>query len=193
MTSSVVGSSVFANQIESPFWVDAIRRSSAADLMHQQLYAVGRDIESKHGNLLLRYGSRKTCSPNGCAVSLYSFRLAGGYRLLLRGFGVFIGSDRIGGLFLHRYEMEPRWMPSSRFEPIAWLPQDMPRTRKVRRTETDSALDLVNQLTRFFCGYEVWIRENFGKRHRATQLVAFRRMGNENVQWDTVKAWESLC
>lgn len=58
------------------------------------------------------YGAKKTCAPVGSAVSLYSFRLAGGYRLALRGFGVFIGLNRIGGLFMHRYQVEPRWMPT---------------------------------------------------------------------------------
>ena len=121
MTLSVVGSNVSVSTRSQPFWKDISKLTLATELLHQQLYVIGRDIESKHGNLLMAYGAKKTCAPDGCAVSLYSFRLAGGYRLALRGFGVFIALNRIGGLFMHRYHVKPRWMPTARFEPIAYV------------------------------------------------------------------------
>lgn len=161
--------------------------------MHQQLYLIGRDIESRHGNLLIHYGCKNTCAPDGCAVSLYSMRLPGGYRIALRGFGVFVGHVRLGGLFLQRYELKPRWMPSSRFVPIAWLPTQMPRTRMVRKAEQPSAIKLTTTAFRFFCRYEKWIRDTYGNRYRAAQLVGFRRLGNDPVHWNTVSAWDPLC
>jgi hypothetical protein len=161
--------------------------------MHQQLYLLGRDIESRHGNILVQYGAKKTCAPDGCAVSLYTFHLPGGYRLALRGFGVFIGSDRLGGLFMQRYRVEPQWMPSARFQPVAWIPKDLPRTRKVRRSEYVAASQLVNKVCRFFSSYEQWVREEYGVRYRIGCLVTFRRMGNDNIHWHTPNAWGDLC
>jgi hypothetical protein len=193
MTLNVVENSVSVNVDVRPFWKDREKRSHASELLHQQLYVLGRDIECKHGNLLVHYGAKKKCSPDGCAVSLYSFRLHGGYRLALRGFGVFVGLNRIGGLFLYRYQIEPRWMPSATFEPIAWLPNQMPRTHKVRDSESGAALELVNEVFHFFRDYESWIRDQFGKHYRIGQLTAFQRLGNNTVHWDTLKAWETLC
>ncbi len=176
-----------------PFWRDQEKCSLAGELLHQQLYVLGRDIESKHGNLLVHYGAKKTCAPNGCAVSLYTFRLAGGSQLALRGFGVFIGSGRLGGLFMHRYQVEPRWMPRAVFEPIVWLPKQMPPTRRVRKAESKVAMELVHHVFSFFWCYENWIREQFGKHYRIGQLVAFQRIENNAVHWDTLRAWENLC
>lgn len=175
------------------YWKDPALLLLASQLMHQQLYLIGRDIESRHGNLLIQYGFKKTCAPDGRAVSLYSMRFIGGYHLALRGFGVFVGKARLGGLFLRRYELEPRWMPSARFVPIVWLPQEMPRTRMVRKDEQYSAIQLATQVFQFFHTYERWIRDTYGKRYRAAQLVSFRRLGNHSVHWNTISAWDSLC
>jgi len=193
MTLNAAGSNVSVSTDARPFWKDSEKLTYASELSHQQLYVLGRDIESKHGNLLMQYGARKTCAPASCAVSLYSFRLAGGYRLALRGFGVFIGSNRIGGLFMHRYKIEPRWMPNARFEPIAWLPNQMPRTRKVRTWESEAAMELVSQVFNFVQNYESWIRDQFGKHYRIGQLAAFQRLENNMVHWDTLQAWDTLC
>jgi len=133
----------------------------------------------------MAYGARKTCAPDGCAVSLYSFRLAGGYRLALRGVGVFIGLNRTGGLFMHRYHVEPRWTPTARFEPIASLPKQMPRTRKVRMWQYGDAMELVNQVFAFFWNYETWVRDRCGNHYRIGQLAAFLRLDNNVVHWDS--------
>ena len=193
MTLSVVGSNVSVSTLNHPFWKDISKLTLATELLHQQLYVIGRDIESKHGNLLMAYGAKKTCDPDGCAVGLYSFRLAGGYRLAFRGFGVFIGLNRIGGLFMYRYHIEPRWMPTARFEPIAWLPKQMPSTRKVRSSQYGDAIELVTQVFAFFWNYESWVRDRYGKHYRIGQLAAFQRFENNVVHWDTLKAWEVLC
>ncbi len=192
MTCPVVGKNVSVNASLEPYWRNDEKLALMSGLMHQQLYVIGRDIESKHGNLLMQFGAKKTCAPEGCAVSLYSFTLPGKYRLALRGFGVFIGADHLGGIFIRRYEVEPRWMPSSRFEPIVWLPQQMPRLRKVRVSEIEPARKLTDQVMQFFICYELWIRERFGKRLRVGQLVSFKRLGNQRVYWDMAEAWEDV-
>lgn len=140
----------------------------------------------------MAYGAKKTCAPDGCAVSLYSFRLAGGYRLALRGVGVFIGLNRTGGLFMHRYHVEPRWTPTARFEPIAWLPKQMPRTGKVRMWQYGDAMELVNQVFAFFWNYETWVRDRCGNHYRIGQLAAFQRLDNNVVHWDSNTVWEVM-
>jgi hypothetical protein len=161
--------------------------------MHQQLYVIGRDIESRHGNLLIQYGATRTPSPVPHIPSLYTFPIGNQMRIAFRGFGVFIGSDAIGGIFVHRYDFRPRWMPTCRFEPIAWLPKDMPPVRRpTGGVQKDHARVLLLRLIEWFEEYEGWIQGLVGRRYRAGQLVRFRLLGNPVWQWNMVKGWMSL-
>jgi hypothetical protein len=174
-------------------WNDLDCRAVGTQLLHQQLYVLGRDIESRHGNLLLKYGAQKRASDTPGVSSLYTFRLGRWSRVALRGFGVFIGDDRLGGIFLHRYSFEPRWMPSSKFEPVAWLPNDMPRTRRCDRgSELQTACLLLQRLLVFFRDYESWIRDQYGCRYRIGQLVGFRRLDNDIIFWNASQVWDQL-
>lgn len=160
------------------------------ELLHQQLYVIGRDIVSKHGNLLLKYGCSRMQSPIPGIPSVYSTSLGQSTCLVMRGFGVFVGDDSIGGIFVHRYTFEPRWMPSSRFAPMAWVPGEMPRTRRSRyRAERVLATSLMKRMIAWFVEYEHWIDEMLGAHFRIGQLSHFPGRNERPVFWNLQKSW----
>jgi hypothetical protein len=164
-----------------------------AELLHQQLYVIGRDIASKHGNLLLDYGCHRNPSPIPGIPSLYTSSWNRRSRLSLRGFGVFVGNDSIGGIFVQRYTFEPRWMPSSHFVPIAWLPGEMPRTRRSRRSwEQRQANSMLLSMIQWFIEYEAWVAEQFGCHYRIGQLAHFPTEKYESIHWNLHEDWNAL-
>ncbi|HCK70757.1 MAG TPA: hypothetical protein DHW38_04195, partial [Planctomycetaceae bacterium] len=54
--------------------------------------------------------SRKDCS------SVYSLELPDERVVVLRGFGVFYGDNRLGGIFMPRYEFRPMYTKHSKLE-----------------------------------------------------------------------------
>ena len=165
----------------------------AQQLLQQQLYIMGRDIESKHGNLLLLYGCSREQSPMHSVPSFYSFQLSKKRRIAFRNFGVFIGDDGLGGLFLQRRNFESRLLRSSNFENVPWLPRHLQPTR-APRTPADriATARLMRFLIEWFRDYEEWIQCNYGRRFRAGQLVQFRMRNNEVWKWDMRDGWQTL-
>lgn len=164
------------------------------DLLHQQLYVLGRDIVSRHGNLLIEFGCRKTPTPIPHIPSTYAKPWNSRSRIAFRGFGVFVGDDSVGGIFVHRYTFEPRWMPSSRFEPIPWLPKDVPRTRRSRtRSEREAARRLMGSMIDWFIAYETWIVARLGFRFRVGQLVHFPSKDEQSIHYDMGAAWRAIA
>jgi hypothetical protein len=192
MISRVAVNSVFANYLDefsSQYEVGQLGKS----LLHQQLYVIGRDIVSRHGNLLLRIGCSQTQSPIPGIPSTYTICLGRKSRLALRGFGVFVGDDSIGGVFIHRYTFEPRWMPSSRFSPIPWLPSEMPRTRCSRyRAEKEHASELLKRMIAWFIEYESWVERLLGVHFRIGQLTHFPSEEKQPIYWNLSRSWREV-
>jgi hypothetical protein len=159
--------------------------------MYQQLYLMGRDVLSRHGNLLTQYGVQRIESPYEGVPSLYQVILTTRSRIAFRGFGIFVGDDRKGGVFIDRFQTIPYWTPKARFTPIAWRPEDLPKLRKPRSlVDLQRANELFQLLMNWCIGYETWIRNEFGRRYRASQLCHFRRQGNASIYWDSVAIWQ---
>ena len=174
--------------------MDVPLRKFPSRLMHQQLYLMGRDIDSRHGNLLQLFGAKRTESPYEGVPSLYQFTLSRKSRICFRGFGVFVGDDRVGGIFVDRYMATPAWTANAKFQPIAWIPKDLKRLRQPRNpTDLRRANRLYQELVTWFIDYENWIRTKFTRRYRASQLSHFRRIGNEVVYWDSVAIWQNVA
>ena len=169
------------------------RRLYAEKLMHQQLFAIGRDIHSKHGNLLIAHGCDREESPYQAIPSLYTFKLSRKRRIALRGFGIFFGDDCLGGIFVHRYQFEVRCMPRAILLPVPWLPSEVPATHTPRSAaEKSAAAELLVGMVQWFCDYESWIQTRFGRRLRAGQLVRFRMTGNKICEWNMLQGWETI-
>jgi len=103
----------------------------AAGLLSQQIWCWGQDIKRPEGNWLLEIGFERTTPPanqKDCA-SVYRLKLSAGQRLILRGFGVFFGDDRQGGIFIERYGFSPQFTIHSRLVGDPWFCEDLPPMR----------------------------------------------------------------
>lgn len=106
----------------------------AAELLNQQLWCWGCDIKFPAGNLLMRHGFQRLARPRKLnlmtgrapetGASIYRLEHTPSARILLRGFGIFHGDDRWGGIVLKRQQFYPWRTPSA----------DLQRLRGVRRS-----------------------------------------------------------
>jgi len=165
----------------------------AEQLMHQQLFVMGRDIESKHGNLLLLYGCARQQSPMHSVPSFYSYEYSNHRRIAFRNFGVFMGDDGLGGIFVQRRDFEARLLRSSDLSNVPWLPRHLQPTRAPRSpADRFATACLMRLLVEWFLAYEEWIQCNYGRRFRAGQLVRFRMRNNEVWTWDMQGGWQTI-
>jgi len=163
-------------------------------LMHQQFHVMGRDVESKHGNLLLDYGGVRLKPRFACTSSLYTFHLSKKRRIAFRGFGAFIGDDALGGIFVHRREFEVCWMRSPVLVPVPWFPSELPPYRQPRTgKEKESASELLAGMVEWFCNYEEWIQSNYGRHFRIGQLLHFKKRGQTIWKWNMSEGWKEIA
>lgn len=151
-------------------------RAFAANLFSQQIWCWGRDIMGPQGNLLLRFGFTRTPPPqNNGGTSIYHQSVSPGARIILRGFGVFYGDDRHGGLFVRRDGFSPRMTPGPDLSFLPWridqLPplaipveDDLPRCRRL-------LLDLIDWIG----AYELRVSQELDSGYRHRTLVPWQQ------------------
>lgn len=155
---------------------------AASELLHQQFWCWGKDVENGSGNLLVEYGLTRTAPPTGSnAVSLYRMEPSETSRVILRGFGIFFGDDQLGGLFLRRGSFEPLLTPFPDFERPVWLVDDLPRLRPPRQEELSKCHQLLDATIRWIADYERWVHSRLGASYRNRMLVAWRRSKHRAV------------
>ncbi|MEM7454131.1 MAG: hypothetical protein AAF456_07225 [Planctomycetota bacterium] len=153
-------------------------RDLASSLLSQQIWCWGRDIESCYGNLLKRYGFLRFEKPAGSrATSIYRLELTDSIRIILRGFGIFYGDDRRGGLFLPRFEFKPELMPASDLKEHFWFPADLPPLRLPRAEEAGACKEMLLGLVDWIGRYEAWIADGFGTTYRLDTLLDWNPEG----------------
>ncbi len=169
------------------------RREYAAKLFNQQLYLIGRDVASRHGNLLMHYGCVREASPHRQTPSLYTLNFSTQRRLIFRGFGVFCGNDRLGGIFLRRREFVVEWTAESKPVRKPWIPDFLPPLRRPRTPEQKAAASkLLREIVECFIDYESWIDEEFGYPMRRGQLTHYQRLGRFVQSWHPRDDWEEV-
>jgi hypothetical protein len=105
-------------------------RRHAARLFDQQMWCWGRDICSRHGNLLMKYGAEKQPAPDPKKGSTrYCIPLDDGSVLVLWGFALFIASPSGTGLYLRRYEFVPQVTAETGCWMEAWRPNQLVRMK----------------------------------------------------------------
>ncbi len=166
----------------------------AANLLNQQLWCWGRDIEASTGNLLVRHGFQRIEKPRGSSSSsIYRLDLSPTSRVILRGFGVFIGDDRWGGLFLPRFEFRPQLSPEPDLAVPAWSPEDLPPLKSPRVDQLAPCQSLLLALIDCIRRYELWIAEHAGIRYRGRTLVPWKTNHASVVPAEEIAAaWELL-
>ena len=144
----------------------------AASLLGQQIWCWGRDIEGPAGNLLVQYGFQRIEKPAGSnAASLYRLDLSPTSRVILRGFGLFRGDNRWGGVFLRRFDFKPQFTSQADLSRAPWLVADLPPLVSPRGDQVPCCQRLLLTLIDWVHQYEVWIVEHAGIDSRAETLL----------------------
>ncbi len=146
----------------------------ATDLLNQQIWCWGQDVKYSGGNLLTRYGFQRKEKPRDSgAVSLYRLEISSTVRVILRGFGVFYGDDRWGGLFVRRMGYSPKLTPTSDLPRPAWKAEDLPPLTEPSNADFARAQRLLLELIDWIRHYEVWILKTVGINYRRESLIAW--------------------
>lgn len=169
--------------------------STGVSLLSQQIWCWGQDILRPQGNWLTKVGFQKLAAPadrDNCS-SVYTLDLPQGRRVVLRGFGVFYGDDQHGGVFLQRYEFEPRYTPHAALECPPWSTTDLPAlkvpTDKQRASSTALTLGLVDWIR----AYEANVAEQLGIAYRQATIDRWSNSKQPIVSAaEMANAWQSL-
>ena len=147
--------------------------ASAATLLSQQVWCWGRDICRHEGNLLLQIGFQRIEPPADFRAvdSVYSLELPNGRYLVLRGYGIFYGDDKYGGIFLPRYEFLPGYTNSSFLETPPWKESDLPELKFPSHQEWDKYITLLIDVINWIKSYEQSIVDNHGLEYRRSSLA----------------------
>ena len=166
----------------------------AASLLNQQIWCWGRDIECTEGNLPVRHGFQRIEKPKGCdASSLYRLNLSPTSRVILRGFGVFCGDDRWGGVFLRRFGFVPQFTPESDLLRPAWSLEDLPQLALPSKDQMSDCRHLLLTLVDWIRQYEVWIAESVGIAYRRETLRTWNAKHDVLVRAEEMSAaWRIL-
>ena len=165
-----------------------------ATLLNQQIWCWGQDIEAAGGNLLVHYGfQRIEKPPESTGSSLYRMKLPLTSRVILRGFGVFIGDDRNGGVFLPRFEFTPKFSIESDFSDATWHAEDLSAFSKPSQDQVSSCQKLLLTLIEWIHRYEVWIANKAGYEYRNETLINWKKKhGSVIPAEEMAAAWRVL-
>ena len=165
------------------------------DLLSQQIWCWGRDILRPEGNWLLEVGfhrleapaDRKSCS------SVYTLQLPPGRRVVLRGFGVFYGDDRLGGVFLPRFEFSPRYTPHATLACPPWSTAELPGLGPPNASQRDAYASLTLALIDWIGGYEADVADRLGTEYRQATLDEWDKAKRPPMPAEEiVGAWRTL-
>ena len=169
---------------------------TGAHLLNQQLWCWGQDVLFAGGNLLVRHRFQRTARPaDQLGSSIYRLELGGNRRIVLRGFGVFIGDDRRGGMFLKRFEFSPWITPSTDLRTLAWQASDLPLlNRPACDQELANCRQLLAALIDWTCDYERWVRQVAGAPYRRQVIATWKTMRRGRVTQSHMmsRTWRSL-
>ena len=147
--------------------------AQAASLLSQQVWCWGRDIVRPEGNWLLQIGFDRIEPPAGrekCA-SVYTLAMPHGRCVVLRGFGVFYGDGQRGGIFLPRYEFQPRYTIHATLDCPPWSRADLPTLNPPTAPQQQACATLTLDLIDWIWHYEVNILEQLGIEYRRSTLL----------------------
>ena len=147
--------------------------AQAVALLSQQVWCWGCDILRPEGNWLLEIGFDRIAPPadrKDCA-SVYALAMPRGRCVVLRGFGVFYGDGRWGGVFLPRYEFHPRYTTHATLDCPPWSDTDLPKLSTPAESQRNACATLTVDLIDWMRRYEVNVVEQLGIEYRRSTLL----------------------
>jgi hypothetical protein len=141
-------------------------------LLHHQLWFFGKDIWHTDGNLLIRYGFERFGVPDGKdGTNGYRLKINDLQEIVLFGFGVFWGDKHSGGIFLKRYEFNPKMLRCSSLKLPIWKKESLPhRFLPLNDLDKIATAEMFKDFSEWLAGYENWIDENCCKSWRENCL-----------------------
>lgn len=138
-----------------------------SNLMSQQVWCWGRDVEYRDGNLLMAYGfQRHRDSEDEDRSTCYRLD-RDELHICLWGFGMFFGRRDLGGIFLHRFDFRPRWAPIESLSLAVHWPDELPVFgRPQGKSQWSRARALWNVLLVWIADYETWVEGHAGLAYR---------------------------
>lgn len=159
------------------------------------MWCWGYDIRRPAGNLLLHYGFTRYRPPEDQqGSSNYILSPIPGCQIGLWGFGLFYGDERLGGLFLKRYEFSPKLTLSPQLPLNISKVAEIPASRKPQtQAEVDLAYTLLGTVLGWISGYEQWVQVEAGADYRLQSVRAWHRKvvipsGEMAVAWQKLAA-----
>ncbi|QQS40186.1 MAG: hypothetical protein IPM63_12560 [Acidobacteriota bacterium] len=139
-------------------------RELGEQLLHHQCWFFGRDIWHPSGNLLIRFGFTRFGAPKGQdGGNSYRLVLDECSEIVIWGFGIFLGDESNGGVFIKRLGFNPKVLDTARLElPISKSEQLPKRRQPVSAMEQRRARALTLRITQWIACYEKWVDNTCG-------------------------------
>ncbi len=139
-------------------------------LLNHQFWCFGRDVKCPAGNLLLECGFLRQPPPRSDWFSAYT-RQWPDRRLLLRGFGLFYGDDRLGGLLLKRSSGRVFLTLKPRLARVPWqVAQLPPHHQPTSEADQRRARALFLAVAQWMLDYEDFVTQRCGDDYRPGSL-----------------------
>lgn len=163
-----------------------------AELMHQQCWCWGQDIQRPGGNLLLSYGFERSRPPEGVRGSSRYCIASEESVLVLWGFGAGYAVKSCGSIYVNRYCFVPRWACEATVWSTVWQPEQLAMwTRPCTRRQVRRSRRLLRAMIRRFAAYELWVLETQGVAYRQATLAHWT---HTSIPADRMAAeWELLA
>ena len=146
------------------------------ELLAQQLWCWGRDIEHPGGNVLMQFGFERH-RYQGRSERSSCYRLDDGdLHVCMWGFGIFFGQRDCGGLYLGRLDFCPRWAPIESLSVAIHQTEDLPAFARPRgMAQWKSARTLWKAMQKWIADYERWVCHTAGIAYRRECVDAWLR------------------
>jgi len=162
-----------------------------AELLHQQCWCWGQDIQRPQGNLLLAFGFDRSRPPQDLGGSTrYTLPMASpAATVRLWGFGVTYLQPDYGGVYVNRYCFVPRWIPEHVDLNEVWRDTQMDSLqRPVTRRQIRRSRRLLQAFMRWVAGYEAWVSSTCGVGYREATLRTWTKTSipaeRMSIEWE---------
>lgn len=172
-------------------------RQSGIGLLKQQCWQWGCDVQRVVNgvacNALLEFGfTRRRPSSGQKGATMYLLALPDGYTLVLWGFGVWIGDVNGNGIYLNRFEFDPRWLPGEKVRAGIHVSEQLASARPPQSPqECRQAFGLVIALAEWIAGYEDWAIQTLGREFRQQCVDSYAEGGLALEEFGS--AWAELA
>lgn len=172
-------------------------RKFGSNLLAQQIWCWGQDIEHPDDNLLTQFGFQRHRDHENNRSSCYRLD-QGSLHIALWGFGLFFGAKDQGGLYLGRFEFDPVWSPLEQIPGSIHWPDDLPEfCRPSGSDQWKNARQLLSSLSNWIADYEEWVAQtidiDYRKRCVESWLRPFVKAEQMSQAWGFLgqRSWES--